>query len=323
VDAALAAVDLAGWTPVRVYANRGEPVVEWALVDGPFADPFFEQTANHAMQQPFNAAFARRTPIAALEERQRNAPGLAPRGFIFHMSRCGSTLVAQTLDQLSATIVLSEPQPLDAILRLRAATPAVCEEKIVAWLRAMMSALGQSRDAEHRLFVKFNAWHVRELPLIARAFPGVPWIFTFREPRDVVRSQRRSPGAEVMDPALAGLDARDLHGLSPDEYGIRALAAFCDAALGAKFIGRGAFVDYADVRDAALSAVPAFFGISPTPVELARMRDAAFRDAKNPAAAFRQRPQEPLPADVERLIERWLDAPYAALRNAPRSVARR
>ncbi|MDB5041283.1 MAG: hypothetical protein JWN27_2009, partial [Candidatus Eremiobacteraeota bacterium] len=98
---------------------------------------------------------------------------------------------------------------------------------------------------------------------------------------------------------------------------------FCDAALSAKDIGRGAFVDYADVPDAALSVVPAFFGISPTPVELARMRDAAFRDAKDPAAAFRQRPQEPLPADLERVIERCLDAPYAALRNAPGIVARR
>jgi hypothetical protein len=272
------------------------------------------------MQQPFNAAFARRTPIAALEERHRSAPGLTPAGFIFHMSRCGSTLISQTLGALSSTIVLSEPQPLDAILRLRAATPTVSEETLVGWLRAMISALGQPRDAEQRFFVKFNAWHVRELPLIARAFPGVPWIFIFREPRDVVRSQQRSPGAEFiagsMNPALLGLDAGDLHALSPDEYGIRALAGFCEAALRGEDIGCGAFVDYAELPGATLSAVPAFFGISPTPVETARMRDATQRDAKNPAQTFRQRPQDPLPADVERLIERWLDAPYAALRAA-------
>jgi len=323
----MAAVDLAGWTPVRVYANRGEPVVEWALVDGPFADSFFEQTANRAMQQPFNAVFARRTPIAMLEERHRNAPGLAPAGFIFHMSRCGSTLIAQTLAQLSAAIVLSEPQPLDAILCLRGATPAVPEETLIGWLRAMTSALGQPRAAEQRLFVKFNAWHVRELPLIARAFPGVPWIFTFREPRDVVRSQRRTPGAEFiggsMNPALLGLDAGDLHALSPDEYGIRVLAGFCEAALRGKDVGRGAFVDYAGLPEATLSALPAFFGISPTPVETARMRDATQRDAKVPAQTFRQRPREPLPAGVERLIERWLDTPYAELRAAARTAARR
>ena len=323
----MAAVDLAGWTPVRVYASRGEPVVEWALVDGPFADSFFEQTANRAMQQHFNAAFARRTPIAALEERHRNAPGIAPTGFVFHMSRCGSTLISQTLAGLSSTIVLSEPQPLDAILRLRGATPAVSEETRVGWLRAMTSALGQPRDAEQRLFVKFNAWHVRELPLIARAFPGVPWIFIFREPRDVVRSQQRSPGAEFiagsMNPALLGLDAGDLRALSPDEYGIRVLAEFCDAALREKDIGRGAFVDYAELPDAALSTVPAFFGISPTPSEAARMREATRRDAKHTANTYRQRPQEALPAEVERLIERWLDAPYAALRVAARTVARR
>jgi hypothetical protein len=126
-----------------------------------------------------------------------------------------------------------------------------------------------------------------------------------------------------MDPALIGLDAGDLHGLSPDEYGIRALAAFCEGALRGKDIGRGAFVDYAGMPDAALYAVPAFFGISPTPIEAARMRDATLLDAKDPAAKFQPRPQEPLPLEVDRLIERWLDAPYAALRNAARSTARR
>jgi hypothetical protein len=126
-----------------------------------------------------------------------------------------------------------------------------------------------------------------------------------------------------MGPALVGLDVHDLQALSPDEYGIQTLAAFCEAALREGDIGRGAFVDYAFLPDAALYDVPAFFGISPTPVEIARMREAAFRDAKNPAAAFRPRPQEPLPLEVDLLIEHWLDAPYAALRNAARSTARR
>ncbi len=74
----------------------------------------------------------------------------------------------------------------------------------------MVGALGRPRRAERRLFVKFHAWHVLELPFIARVFPHVPWIFVFREPRVVLRSQAANPGAEVLagtiDPAYLGLD---------------------------------------------------------------------------------------------------------------------
>ena len=181
-----------------MWAAGAEPVVDWAIVDGPFREPFFEQTADRAMQHPFNQVFTRSTPLRALEALHAQEPGIAPTGFVFHMSRCGSTLIAQMLAQLSATIVLSEAQPLDALLRLR--QQGVDEEALIGWLRAMVSALGRPRFGEQRLFVKFHAWHVLELPLIARAFPGVPWVFVFREPRAVLRSHARIAGAEA-DPA--------------------------------------------------------------------------------------------------------------------------
>src|ERR1700737_2679800 len=108
------AAALRDWTPVRI-ATTGEPVVDWAIVGEPFADPFFEQTADRAMQRPFNQVFARRTSFHVLDDLAAADPGLAPGGFVFHMSRCGSTLVAQMLAAMPWAIVLSEAQPLDAI----------------------------------------------------------------------------------------------------------------------------------------------------------------------------------------------------------------
>jgi len=103
------AASLRVWTPIRIRANGAEPLVDWAIVDEPFTDPFFEQTVERAMQHPFNAVFAQRTPIGALEDLASVEPGLAPSGLIFHMSRCGSTLVAQMLESIKVVAAIEVP----------------------------------------------------------------------------------------------------------------------------------------------------------------------------------------------------------------------
>lgn len=316
----LSAASLAAWTPVRVYANGAEPLVEWALVGEPFRDPFFEQTADRTMRHPFNELFALRTSASELEAAYASDPGLAPSGFVFHMSRCGSTLVSQMLATLRASIVLSEPQPVDALLRLRRRmTDLGQEEKLAGWLRALVGALGRPHAGERHLFVKFHAWHVLELPFIARAFPGVPWAFVFREPRAVLRSQAKSVGAELVagtiDPAYLDLDGATAHALPPDEYGARVLAAFCAAALHGARLGRARFVDYAALPDAVPAELLDFFGVPPADRDEERMRAVAGLDPKSAGAAFRPAPDAAHEEGAtDQLASRWLDGAYAALR---------
>ncbi len=316
----LSAANLAAWTPVRVYASGAEPLVEWALVGEPFSDPFFEQTADRAMRHPFNELFARRTPMSELEAAHASEPGLAPSGFVFHLSRCGSTLVAQMLASLRTAVVISEAQPVDALLRLRRhMTDLGQEERLAGWLRALVSALGRPHAGERHLFVKLHAWHVLELPFIVRAFPGVPWAFVFREPRAVLRSQAKNAGAELMagalDPAYLGLDAASAHALPPGEYGARVLAAFCESALGNAGLGRARFVDYAALPGVVPAELLEFLGVPASDADAERMLDVARHDPKGTAgAAFR--PAAELWEEegaLDRLASRWLDGPYAAL----------
>lgn len=307
---------LQGWTPIWVRGSGGDATVEWAMVDRPFEEPFFEQTADRAMQHPFNRIFSRRTPFAAVEAFAGLQPGLEPNGFIFHMSRCGSTLVGQMLAALSDTIVLAEAQPLDAVL---AQSSGSDEDQAKRRLRAMVYALARPRRGERRLFVKWHAWHVLALPLIARAFPGVPWIFVFREPRGVLQSQSALPGSEVLagtvDPQLSGIPAAESAAMSNVEHTARMLAAFCDAAMRAAAGGRGVFVDYATLPGSVASMVAKHFGCTPTPEELERMNDIAESDTKRPGTRFLERPAEAARDIVhDDLAARFLDARYAALR---------
>ena len=297
------AASLAEWTPIWIRA-AGEPVVDWAIVAEPFLEPFFEQTADRAMRHPFNRVFARGTALGVLGQLGAKEPPLAPAGFVFHMSRCGSTLVAQMLAALSSSIVVSEAQPLDAIVALYRAG-RLSEDDAVLMLRGALSALARPRRGEHSLFVKFHASHVHELPLIARAFPNVPWVFLFREPRAVLRSQAQTLGAE----AFGGET-----GVVPnEELAAAVLAGFCDAALRYAARGRSSFVEYARLPDAVFDEVLPLFGVRLDDGDAERLQLAARRDTKRPGEfTARERPA-PSPA-IEELAARLLDPAYEALR---------
>ena len=68
-----------------------------------------------------------RTSIEALSELP---PGVPIAGFIFHMSRCGSTLLSQALAAFESNIVVSEAAPLRSILP--AAGGRSCSDGVVA-----------------------------------------------------------------------------------------------------------------------------------------------------------------------------------------------
>ena len=174
---------LDGWLPIRVdwsamspqLAGRDavEPLVDWCRVGARrFVEPFFGQTIEKCLREPFSLLFRHQTSLEVLVEWQRARPGLQPSGFIFHMSRCGSTLLTQMLAALPQNIVISEASPISGILRAKSSMAT--DEQKVAWLRAMLSALGQRRSGrETHFFVKFDSWHTFNLSLIRRAFPDV------------------------------------------------------------------------------------------------------------------------------------------------------
>ena len=106
------------WLPVRVYWQENRAFVDWCCVGKEhFREPFFDQTIERLFRQPFNLLFRHQTPIEFLGELSERLPALAPTGFIFHLSRCGSTLISQMLAALDRNIVMSEPPPVDSVLR--------------------------------------------------------------------------------------------------------------------------------------------------------------------------------------------------------------
>ncbi|PYJ10002.1 MAG: sulfotransferase family protein [Verrucomicrobia bacterium] len=310
---------LDGWLPIRVACNSEPAVVDWCHVGTRrLVEPFFEQTIEQCLREPFNLLFRHQTSLDTLTHWQAVRPGLSPTGFIFHMSRCGSTLLAQMLAALPQNIVVSEAPPLDSLLRakVRGAT----EEQKIAWLRGLLSAFGQPRSGdEKQFFVKFDSWHTINLPLIRRAFPDVPWIFIYRDPVEVLTSQFKQralhlvPG--LIDLDLPGLDPTAASQMSADAYCAAVLSQVCAAALNQLRSG-GRVVNYRELPDAVWTSLPEYFNLDWTEEDLDRMRHVTQFDAKNPSLFFTanstggKEAGSPL---IRELSARWIDPVYREL----------
>jgi len=280
----------AAWVPSGLRWTTAGPMVNWChLGDLRFTAPFFEQTIGQAMKHPFNLLFGHSTPLAEVAARAGEAPELALSGFIFHMSRCGSTVVSQMLAALPCNVVLSEPAPLDQILRIPDRIAGVPEDELARCLRGMVAALGRRRHAdEQNLFVKFDAWHVLRLPLLRRAFPHVPWIFLYRDPIEVLASLALSRPSQMFgstNPTLLGRHAAELAALTPDEFSALVLDRYLSAAMEHHRDG-GLLVEYRELPEAVCGKMLDHFGLRYGEPEIAAMRAAAQVDAKRPGKPF-------------------------------------
>lgn len=304
---------LDGWVPIRVYADRGRPMVDWCHMGGArFTEPFFNQTVERRLHDPFALLFRHQTPLDDLLELRRTSPGVAPAGFVLHMSRCGSTVITQMLAASVENVVLSEPEPVEGLLRARLLTSAVPDETWIAWLQALISAMARPRlGPERRCFVKFDAWQTLDLSLIRRAFPDVPWIFVHRHPVEVLASHRRSRAAQMVPgffpSTLYGIEPVEAVRISTDEYTARALGAICDTAL--RHLDDGGLpVGYAELPDAAWTSIAAHFGLSFSATEVDAMRRAVRLDVKRPAQEFRDdtaAKQASVPTEAREAAERF------------------
>ena len=304
------------WRPTgMVRLLDGSLAIDWAHFAGErLADPFYAQTARIASARPFNRLFRYRSTLDDFISGAATEALPDPDGLIFHMSRCGSTLVGQMLAALPESIIVSEPPPLAVVARLAASADDALAIRIV---RAMAGALG--RGGGKPFVIKLDLSGAAFLPLYRQAFPSVPWLFLSRSPAEVLASQMRSRGPETQ-PHLAPELGADPD--APEEVQIAQSIAFaCRAALDASSDQCALFVDYGDLPEVVFTAILPHFRIDPGDHRSA-MAAAALRDAKAPLRSFAPEtavPDSVAAATVRDAAEAYLAPLYARLR-ALRSV---
>jgi hypothetical protein len=216
---------LNGWLPYRIIIDNGKVKFRWFYAGTqPFTEPFFEESIAACLSLPQNGhgAFPVTSAETMLEVAQR-ADAVSPAGFIYHISRCGSTLLSQMLVCDPETIVLSEVPLLDELLRLRFRTEAKSYPPVEAMFKAVMKLLGRKRSGtERRMFVKTDSWHVLFYEELRQWYPDAAALLMFRSPAEVAASHSRSPAMHavpgLIEAQLFGLDAEEVLHMQREEY---------------------------------------------------------------------------------------------------------
>lgn len=310
--------------PVRFYWQESRAFVDWCYLGKKrFTEPFFYITIERRFRKPFNLLFRHQTPIEVLGELNEYSRGFAPSGFIFHMSRCGSTLVSQMLAALSQNIVISEPLPINSILRANLKNPEISDERRIEWLQWIINAFGQKRNAEEKyFFIKFDSWNTLDLALIERAFPGVPWIFLYRNPVEVIASHMNLRGAQmipgVVEEMLSGLDSSEVSQMRAEEYCARVLARICETALKCLPNRNALLVNYTQLPEAVTSTVLKHFRAAYLPEDIEQMKNAARFNAKTPQMNFvpdSETKKKQASGAAYAAAEKWVNPLYEKLEN--------
>jgi hypothetical protein len=315
--------DLARWTPIRFDFSGPAPALDWADLSAErFVEPFFDQTVARWATGPHARPLVR-TGLDALLALD-SEPSLDPAGMIFHLSRCGSTLVSRLLGTLPGVIVLAEPAPLNGLLGLD--PDWVDGATLVRLVRLLVRALGRCRHGDERhLVLKCTSWNIRRREILAAAFPETPWVWVQRDPAHVVASLLANPpgwlGHQAVPPQASrrfGLDPAAVEAMTRPEFTARALGAMLWSA--ATDPRRRLCIDHADVPAAVWQRVAPHFGLEIDSVAIERMTEQSRFYSKDPAPQpFSEAGLEDRPVTdaIREAAQRFAEPGYRALASSP------
>ncbi|MFZ0596510.1 MAG: sulfotransferase family protein, partial [Flavobacterium sp.] len=150
---------LSNWIPYKLIEKDNDVYFEWIyLADIKYADPFFEETISKCKSHAYNSqSFKIVSTIENLIDWSKEIVPTELKSLVFHVSRCGSTMLSQSLATSSENIMISEAPIIDEILR----SDTFNLEKKAALLKAVIALLGQKRFPEQKnLIIKLDAWHI-------------------------------------------------------------------------------------------------------------------------------------------------------------------
>lgn len=188
-------VRLAGhWLPYAYDAKSRS--IHWCLPEGHATEPFQDEYISHCRKIVLlNQIIQPRISLEGLSFQYQShlMAKVQPAGFIFHLSRCGSTLVSGCLSELDSSCIFSESPVLTNILLDDNLT--LTQQKI--YLQQLIDLQANLFPERTNVIIKWNAWDIFRWELIRAIYPKVPVLFLVRNPLDILASHQRSVGRHM------------------------------------------------------------------------------------------------------------------------------
>jgi hypothetical protein len=314
--------DLKGFLPVDAVVVDGRPGLQWMDMSGvSLAEPFFQQTVER-LRDGRRELFTEFDVLLQLEKQLDSVP---PTGFIFHSSRCGSTLVSNACRAINNSIVLSEANAIDKLIARLITDPGDVKTSLYSvFLRGVVHALAQRRAGnEEHLFIKFACCSFALIEQVKRIWPNVPWLFLYRDPVETIVSNLND-----VPPWLLDNDRRvlaSITGASPAEVAEMSLEELCARTIGSLFStahrlanGDELLLNYKQLSVPVISSVLRFFKVSPSATELETIEHGSQiyskeAGAKRAFVADTEAKQKFASEAVREAAAKWAAGPYQRL----------
>lgn len=279
--------------------------------------------------KPCNQRFE--TSITVLDETELTSDCVQPTGFIFHTSRCGSTLLARALARDRQAMVYGEPMlPLHFLLRclrlfgMEGLRTAETKQR----LRNIILLMGRRRNESYcRYVIKFQAIGIHFANIMSAAFNHVPQLFLYRKPVEVLTSlEKRASGWDAtFNSSFA--DFLSDYSLTPNvqlqEYRAHILQKIYATAL--ETTTCGAFLNYSTLKTENLNTILAFFSHTVSDDVKANMERVFSVYSKSP---YLNRPFDTSNFELETMTEFKPDSPvldlltnlYEEVASSPRNL---
>lgn len=225
MDRSIVQEPLLNWIPYKLIIENDQILCHWLYTSNHrFTDPFFEETTLKCLRHPYNSgAFKSMSSIESMIEWSELFPNRIPEAFIFHISRCGSTLLSQLISLDPQCLVLSEVPFFDNILQLPFKLKNVDDTLRENAFRAAIKIIGQNKtEHQQRLIIKTDSWHIFSYKFLRQLYPFAEFILLYRSPDEVLRSHQKLRGLQavpgVIQPEVFGFTEKEITGLSLDAY---------------------------------------------------------------------------------------------------------
>lgn len=318
-----------GLLPLELHCDARE--ISWFdFGDMHLRETFLEISAEERLSQHADALSVV-TDLDVLETPDLYDDPLSPSGFIFHVGRCGSTLLAKVLSSLDRHIVIKEAEPVQQLLGVE--YEEVFRDKRALYFQSLINMYGHRRLPVHeRFFVKFSSNHVKRLEMIRGLYPGVPWLFLYRNPYEIIptflegpvwfiRNKNTAEGAFDAELPIEVIERMsDLAFAVQVEYSTLRIAIqnTCDHCL---------FVDYTQLKPESLPRILRFFGFNVTGEEYDGMVEQFGFYSKSDGESVPFVPdsaskQSKVTDEIREAIEEGLWGLYLSLHNSERNLDR-
>lgn len=281
---------ISNWIPIKLIEKENEVYFEWIyLLDIPFADPFFDETIAKCKSHSYNSKpFKLISTVENLIDWSKELDFVELKGLIFHVSRCGSTMLSQSLVTSAENIMVSEAPIIDDILR----SDFFDEDTKTVLLESVIRLLGQKRFAEQKnLIVKLDAWSIFKASYLRSVFPKLPFALLYRNPDEVLRSHQKMAGMHmvpnIIPSSVFGITSKEIQAISFQQYQALVLEKYFQGFLSFYEIDSNVIMlNYNDGMKNVIKRFISFIDVDFSENEINLMLERLKKHSKNESAVF-------------------------------------